>query len=72
VSGADTPDEILVNIHPERLVDLLRDSKSAEAWVVLFDFNNRLDGLGRRAFASGFSFLPDEYSSRYVCHRSRL
>ena len=33
--GEDTSDEILIHIHPERLVDLLRDSKTAEAWVTL-------------------------------------
>jgi hypothetical protein len=33
VFGEDTPDQVLIDIHPERFVDLLRDSKTAEAWV---------------------------------------
>lgn len=31
----DPPNEILIDIYPEGFVDLLCDSKPAEAWVAL-------------------------------------
>jgi len=43
VLGEDTPDQVLIDIHSERFVDLLCDSKTAETRVTLLEFNNRLD-----------------------------
>jgi hypothetical protein len=37
---------VLVDIHPECLGDLLRDSKAAKARVALLEFKNRLDKFG--------------------------
>jgi hypothetical protein len=33
VFGEDMPDQVLIDFQSERFVDLLRDSKTAEAWV---------------------------------------
>jgi len=35
VLGEDTPDQILIDAYPKGFIDLLRDSKTAKAWVTL-------------------------------------
>jgi len=39
----DAPDQVLVDIDPECLGDLLSDSAAAKAWIALLQCNNRLD-----------------------------
>jgi hypothetical protein len=42
VFGQDTPDQVLVDIHPECVGDLLSDSAVAKARVALLQFDDRL------------------------------
>jgi hypothetical protein len=43
VFGEDTPDQVLVDLHPEGFGDLLGDSAAAEARIELLHFNDNLD-----------------------------
>ena len=40
VFGEDTPHHILIDIDPERLIDLLRDPCTSVPWISALNFND--------------------------------
>ena len=71
VLGEDVSDQVLIDIHSECFVDLLRDSKTAKRGLRRFSMTIAWISSGDGLLGPGLPFLPDEYSSRYLRFLSR-
>jgi len=55
VCSEDTPDDIFIDVDPERMADLLRDPRGSDSWVTPFQLNDRLNKLPRRILGAWLS-----------------
>jgi hypothetical protein len=55
VNSHGTPNNILIQVQPEGQVDLLCDSRAAEAMVASFHFEYGIDNLPGWSFGSRFA-----------------
>ena len=58
VFGEYAPDDVFIDIHSERLVDLLGESGAAETGITLFQCNNDTNQIIRGAFRTRLSVVP--------------